>query len=434
MEHSHGDSPHSGGREATSSAAPARLDEASKPRPRFIRSSPCGAGHGSQRMSTSAALVAADGGSPGERTQPWRRSVARKRPTQVTLPRPVGRSEGLKREFSVWAIFALAFAFISPIVALYGIFTFSYTSAGPAAWFGFLVVLAGQLLVALVFAELASRWPFEGSLYQWSRRLHSRDLRLVHRLGLHVDADDHDGGRGLRRRRVRPGGARKRSVRARHPARGGPVLRGLRHGHEHRSGARCSRSFMARASPPRSSVPSASAPCCCSSTTSSRSRRSSKATARESGSGGYIWAGFFAAVAFIGWTYVGFETAASVAEEVRDPRREVPKAIILSLVLVAAVVTYAALALILAIPDPEAVIAGEVVDPVADTISFQLGDGITKTAVRAVHRRLHGEPARHPDQLLASHVGLRAGRCAAGRPPARAAVRGEQAAVEHDPR
>ena len=82
-----------------------------------------------------------------------------------------GEEEGLKREFSLWAIFALAFAFISPIVALYGIFTFSVTTAGPAAWWGFFVVLAGQLLVAFVFAELASRWPYEGSLYQWARRL-----------------------------------------------------------------------------------------------------------------------------------------------------------------------------------------------------------------------------------------------------------------------
>ena len=32
-------------------------------------------------------------------------------------------------------------------------------------------MLGGQLLVAMVFAELASRWPYEGSLYQWSRRL-----------------------------------------------------------------------------------------------------------------------------------------------------------------------------------------------------------------------------------------------------------------------
>ena len=73
--------------------------------------------------------------------------------------RPPGEGEGLKQEFSLWAIFALAFAFISPIVALYGIFAFSFVSAGPAMWWGFFVVLGGQLLVASVFAELASRWP-----------------------------------------------------------------------------------------------------------------------------------------------------------------------------------------------------------------------------------------------------------------------------------
>ena len=93
------------------------------------------------------------------------------------------------------------------------------------------------------------------------------------------------------------------------------------------------------------------------------------------GPGGYIWAGFFAAVGFIGWTYVGFETAGSVAEETPQPRvrraqgdhplaghRRRGR-------------QYASLALILAIPDFGAVISGEVVDPVADTISFQLGDG-----------------------------------------------------------
>ena len=100
-------------------------------------------------------------------TQP-RDAVA---PGDADAPTTGGEGEGLKREFSLWAIFALAFAFISPIVALYGIFAFSFVSAGPAMWWGFFVVLAGQLLVAAVFAELASRWPFEGSIYQWSRRL-----------------------------------------------------------------------------------------------------------------------------------------------------------------------------------------------------------------------------------------------------------------------
>ena len=41
-------------------------------------------------------------------------------------------------------------------------------------------------------------------------------------------------------------------------------------------------------------------------------------------------------------------------------------------------VSYASLALILAIPDYGAVLSGKVVDPVADTISFQLGDDITR--------------------------------------------------------
>jgi amino acid transporter len=103
----------------------------------------------------------------GPVTQP-RDAVA---PGDADAPTTGGEGEGLKREFSLWAIFALAFAFISPIVALYGIFAFSFVSAGPAMWWGFFFVLAGQLLVAAVFAELASRWPFEGSIYQWSRRL-----------------------------------------------------------------------------------------------------------------------------------------------------------------------------------------------------------------------------------------------------------------------
>jgi amino acid transporter len=32
------------------------------------------------------------------------------------------------------------------------------------------VVFVGQLMVALCFAELASRYPFAGSVYHWSKR------------------------------------------------------------------------------------------------------------------------------------------------------------------------------------------------------------------------------------------------------------------------
>ena len=298
-------------------------------------------------------------------------------PADADAPTTGGETEGLKREFSLFAIFALAFAFISPIVALYGIFAFAFTSAGPAAWWGFVVVLAGQLLVAMVFAELASRWPYEGSLYQWSRRLlhetygwfagwaymwtlmitmvavaygaagfvpivldidpFSKGEQLFVALGFLIFGTAMN---LLSRKALKAFMVASIAAEVVGSIGIGTVLL-----------------FFHNEQPLSSIFESAGA---------------------GTGSGGYIWAGFFAAVGFIGWTYVGFETAASVAEETPRPRVDVPKAIILSLVTVAAVVSYASLALILAIPDFGAVISGEVVDPVADTISFQLGDDITR--------------------------------------------------------
>ena len=43
-----------------------------------------------------------------------------------------GYEQSLKRGFNLSSVFALAFAFISPIVALYGIFALSFTAGGPA--------------------------------------------------------------------------------------------------------------------------------------------------------------------------------------------------------------------------------------------------------------------------------------------------------------
>ncbi len=309
----------------------------------------------------------------GSVTQP-RDAVA---PGDADAPTTGGEGEGLKREFSLWAIFALAFAFISPIVALYGIFAFSFVSAGPAMWWGFFVVLAGQLLVAAVFAELASRWPFEGSIYQWSRRLIHESygwfagwaymwtlmitmVAVAYGAAGFVpvvfDLDPFEPGTQLL---VAMGFllfgtlmniASRAALKAFMVASiGAEVLGSI--------GVGTVLLFFHNEQPLSSIFESAGA---------------------GAGPGGYIWAGFFAAVGFIGWTYVGFETAGSVAEETPEPRRDVPKAVILSLVTVAAVVTYASLALILAIPDYGAVISGEVVDPVADTVTFQLGEGITK--------------------------------------------------------
>ena len=285
--------------------------------------------------------------------------------------------EGLKREFSLWAIFALAFAFISPIVALYGIFTFSVTSGGPAAWWGFFVVLGGQLLVALVFAELASRWPYEGSLYQWSRRLIHETYgwftgwAYMWTLMITMVAVSY-GAAGfvpivLGIDPFTPGEQLWVAF--------GFVLFGTLMNMLSRTALKV---FMV-ASIGAEVIGSIGIGLVLLIFHNEHGLGILfESQGAGQGPGGYLWFGFFGAVAFIGWAYVGFDTAASVGEEVREPRRDIPKAVILSLVTVALVVSFSSLALILAIPDWGAVISGEVADPVAETITTQLGSDITK--------------------------------------------------------
>ncbi|MDP9844609.1 amino acid permease [Streptosporangium lutulentum] len=92
-------------------------------------------------------------------------------PTDARPAAPAADGQTLHKGFTLRSAWALAFADVSPIVALYAIFTLGVVAAGPAFWWAFPIVLAGQLLVACVFGELASRWPYEGSVYQWARHV-----------------------------------------------------------------------------------------------------------------------------------------------------------------------------------------------------------------------------------------------------------------------
>ena len=85
-----------------------------------------------------------------------------------------------------------------------------------------------------------------------------------------------------------------------------------------------------------------------------------------------------AAIAYMGWSFVGFEAAAAIAEEVEEPERNVPKALILSLLAVGVVVMYSGAALILAIPDLSAAVSGEVADPVGGTLIAHFGSAIAR--------------------------------------------------------
>ena len=90
--------------------------------------------------------------------------------------RELGIKPELKRTLGFLANFALAFSFISVSTGSFGNFGVGIGLGGPAFVWSWPIVIIGQLLVALVFAELASHFPVAGSIYQWSKRLSNRTL------------------------------------------------------------------------------------------------------------------------------------------------------------------------------------------------------------------------------------------------------------------
>ncbi len=83
----------------------------------------------------------------------------------------LGYDDNFKRSMSLWANFALGFTYLSPLVGIYSLFAFGLTIGGPPSIFWIFIVGAGQLLVALVFGEIVSQYPIAGGIYPWARRL-----------------------------------------------------------------------------------------------------------------------------------------------------------------------------------------------------------------------------------------------------------------------
>jgi amino acid transporter len=82
-----------------------------------------------------------------------------------------GYRQELRRSLKLFSLFAISFSFISITAGIYLNFGFGLAHMGPASIWLFLVVGAGQILVALVLAELSTRIPLAGYSYQWGTRL-----------------------------------------------------------------------------------------------------------------------------------------------------------------------------------------------------------------------------------------------------------------------
>lgn len=84
-----------------------------------------------------------------------------------------GYRQELKRTLGSFQVFAISFAFISVAVGIFATFDEVLLSSGPVGIWLWVIAAVGQTLVALVVAQFAARIPLSGSSYQWASRLAS---------------------------------------------------------------------------------------------------------------------------------------------------------------------------------------------------------------------------------------------------------------------
>lgn len=85
--------------------------------------------------------------------------------------RKFGYAQQLRRSMGPFSSFAVAFSLISVFTGVFANFGHGLRHVGGAIVWSWLVVLAGQMLLALVLAELSTRFPISGYGYQWTSRL-----------------------------------------------------------------------------------------------------------------------------------------------------------------------------------------------------------------------------------------------------------------------
>jgi amino acid transporter len=277
------------------------------------------------------------------------------------------------KEFGVRSAFALSFADLSPIVGIYTVFGIGIVAAGPGFIWAFPLVLIGQLFVCGVFGNLASRWPLQGSVYAWSRELIGRrfgwltgwtymwglTLAIVvlalaaspYLLGGFGDNTPDQVTTELVAVAILVFGTTVNLF-------GGRILKTL--------------IYIALA---------------CEIIASAGIgigllifHRVNSLSVIFSGGGtahGAHWliGPFLLPVAYIAYSFIGFEASASVGEEVHDAHRALPKAVVLALAVAGVLVILAVLGLVLAIPDMPAVLSGKDANPISTTLEHSFGSG-----------------------------------------------------------
>jgi amino acid transporter len=278
----------------------------------------------------------------------------------------------LTRGFSFWSSFSLGFAVVSPIIAVYSVLGYAVQRGGPGAWWTFLIVMVGALAIGAVFGQLASRFPYEGSVYQWCRRLGGAHFgwwsgwTYLYTYFMVTAALTYGVVTFLPQAlNMQPlAGATKFLV-----ALAVLVLATLAN-----TTTRRWLKVLVVASIIAEVIGSVGVGTIL---LFFHRQQSPEVFINYNGHGvfgGLGVGGMLGALALVGWAYNGFDSAAAIGEEVRDPERAIPRAILLVIFIIALVAMYSSAAIILALPDIGAVISGTDGDPVVSTIVLALGE------------------------------------------------------------
>ena len=82
-----------------------------------------------------------------------------------------GYQQVFQRSIKSFSSFAIGFSFISITSGIFTTFAFLLATSGPRGIWMWIVASVGQLLVTLIYAQMAGRIPLAGQSYQWASRL-----------------------------------------------------------------------------------------------------------------------------------------------------------------------------------------------------------------------------------------------------------------------
>jgi amino acid transporter len=277
------------------------------------------------------------------------------------------------RDFKFRSAFALSFADLSPIVGIYTVFAISLIAAGPAFLWAFPIVLIGQLFVCGVFGNLVSKWPLQGSVYAWSRELigprygwftgwaYMWGLTLTLAV-LPITASPYI---------LAAAGVAAPSQITVELVAIGVLLFG--------SAANLFGRWLLKGLIYIALVAEIVASAGIGITLLAFHRINPWSIIFNTGGtghgAGWLFGAFLLPIAYIAYSFIGFEASASIAEEVQESRKVLPKAVILSLAVGGVLVIVASLGIVLAIPDMAASVSGKDANPVATTLVHAFGSG-----------------------------------------------------------